>query len=214
MNTLRAAMKRWRRWMPSRLEFCAASLAASAFAACAPMPTKTSAPCVSAMPVTAPRAPPVADVVHMANSGSLHLWALAAQGPPVHHYVTGLPADFVLAYDPSAPTRLTVQEPLRFDAITMFPAYYLQKQSEQASPRVVIARGVALHLVARGYTSNCQAYVGFGEAVEARERAFDGTESLGHLLPDLELGPLEVPCDALGGVVEGEAPNLEGLDDD
>src|SRR6478609_7802412 len=210
-NTGRAAMKRWRWSLPSRLELCAASFAASAFAGCAPMPTKTSAPCVSAMPVTVPRAPPVSDVVHMANSGSLHLWALAAHGPPAHHYVHGLPADFELGSDSSAPTRLTVLEPLRFEAITMFPAYYLQKQSEQARPRVVIARGVALHLVARGYTSNCQAYVGFGEAVEARERAFDGTEALGHLLPDLELGPVEVPCDALGGVVEGEAPNLEGL---
>jgi len=113
------------------------------------MPTKTAAPCVTAQPVTVVAAPPVSGVVHMANSGSLHLWALAGQGPPVHQYVSGLPADF-----------------------------------EQALPRVVIARGVALHRVARGYTSNCQAYVGFGDAVHERDRAFDGSESLGHLLPE------------------------------
>ena len=124
----------------------AALFVVSAIAGCSPAPAKPAAPCVSVMPVTAA---PASDIVHMANSGSLHVWALAAQGPPMHRHVTALPADFVLADDSSAPTRLTVLEPLRFDAMTMFPAYSLQKQAEQASPRVLIARGGALHRVQR-----------------------------------------------------------------
>jgi len=188
----------------------AAALVAVTSAACAPAAHLPAAPCVEAAPVAAP---PLSGVVHMANSGSLQLWALARDGAPLHQYVDGLPANFELGYDSSAPTRLTVLEPLRFDAVTLFPAYYLQKQTQQASPKVSIARGVALHRVQRVLEPNCQAYVGFGEAMAAREWASDGTESLGYLLPDVEVGPIEVPCDALGGMPQLEAFHLEGLAD-
>ena len=72
--------------MSSNLELFAASLAV--FGGCMPAPAKPTAPCVTATPVAAVSAPPLSDVVHMANSGSLHVWAFAVQGPPVRRFAS------------------------------------------------------------------------------------------------------------------------------
>jgi hypothetical protein len=144
----------------------------------------------------------------MKDSGRLHVFALMGGHEPVHQYIDGLPASLVVGTDPSAPTPITVHEPLRFDAITLFPAYYLQRQIEDRDPKVTLARGVALHRVAREDERHCTGYVGLGAQEEERAFLHDGSQILGRWKPDLELGYLRFPCDALGGRLE-QQPILE-----
>src|SRR3954469_18671846 len=109
------------------LRLRAAALVALTVAACAPAAHPPAAPCIEAAPAAVP---PLSGVVHMAKSGPLQLWAVAQDGSSMYQSVTGLPANLELGDDSSAPTRVPVLEPLRFDAITLFPSYYLQKQTQ------------------------------------------------------------------------------------
>lgn len=181
---------------------CAAC--AAIFVACARPPSTTAAapPCATDAPAVADSAAsgaPENDTVFMQNSGPLHVFALPAGSPPIHQYLRGVPANLALTDGANAPTRMTVLEPLRFDAITLFPAFYLQREVVYPAPRVTIAKGTALHRVERTDATHCGAYVGFSVDPEPRRFASDGGEVLGHYAPDLEFGPVEVPCDALGG---------------
>jgi len=162
---------------------------------------------------TAPLQPGVAGTadgsIYLRNCGRLHVWTLGTTSAPVHQFISGLPAHFLLGDDSSAPTFLTVLEPLRFDAVTLFPAYYLERQIEQASPKVMLARGLGLHQVRREAAGNCSGFVGIGRSASEREGT-RGSEVLGEYAPDLELGPFEVPCAALGGALDaGRAPILQ-----
>ncbi|HEX6276404.1 MAG TPA: hypothetical protein VFZ53_25360 [Polyangiaceae bacterium] len=143
----------------------------------------------------------------MRDSGRLHVFALPPGHSPVHQFIRGLPASLLLGDDPDAPTPLTVLEPLRFDAVTLFPAFYLTRDIETAEPRIRIARGMALHRLSR-LEGTCTGYVGFGTAEEERTHSFDAGAILGQYAPDLEVGQVDVPCDALGGASDDE-PYLE-----
>jgi hypothetical protein len=156
---------------------------------------------------------PQSGIVFMRDSGELHVFALPRGSAPVHQFIRGLPANLALGDDASAPTRVTVLEPLRFDAITLFPAYYLTREVTYGSPQVTLAAGTALHRVERVDATRCDAYVGFSQDAHPREFASDGGQILGQYAPDLEVGPVRAPCEALGGVSK-EAPRLDGAFDE
>lgn len=143
----------------------------------------------------------------MKDSGRLHVFAFPSGQSPVHQFISGLPASLLLGPDMDAPTPVTVLEPLRFEAITLFPAFYLTSEVEIPEPRIRLAKGMPLHRISR-YDGKCLGYVGFGEAEENRNFLFEPGAVLGHYAPDLELGQIEVSCEVLGGVSE-DHPYLE-----
>ncbi len=170
---------------------------------CAEAPASASTPAGATAP---------GDAIFMRASGDMHVFVLPVGSAPVHQFIRGLPANLALTEDAAAPTRITVLEPLRFEAITLFPPYYLTREVEYASPQVTVAAGTALHRVQRLDATRCDAYIGFSADSERRQLDFDGGEILGQYAPDLDVGPIEVPCDALGG--SSDDPLLESSADD
>jgi hypothetical protein len=151
----------------------------------------------------------------MGDVEELNVWILPSRGPAIHQSVRGLSAFYVLGYDDDDPTIVRFVAPLRFKGITLFPSYWTTRPISIASPRVRIAASAALHRVRRlwdGMGRTCEAFIGFGDREADRgDYVFSG-ERLGNYKPDLELGPLELPCDAVGGHARAIPPGVEGME--